>query len=53
MSIDKPGGMHLLSHILAIHLLDARVDVCTLQCLLGQRSLPHHGALFPSHGARR
>ena len=37
--IDKPGGMHLLRHAFATNLLQAGVDVYTLQRLLGHKSI--------------
>lgn len=37
--ITKPGGIHGLHHAIATHLLEAGVDVHTIQRLLGHRSL--------------
>jgi integrase/recombinase XerD len=49
--IVKPGGLHLLRHALATHLLEAGVALHTIQRVMGPTSL--QTTLRYLHGARR
>lgn len=49
--IPKPGGLHFLRHAFATHLLEARVDLHTLQRLMGHTKL--ETTLWYFHVARQ
>jgi site-specific recombinase XerD len=54
--IAKPGGIHGLRHAFATHLVDAGVDLHTVQCLLGHRHIEttsRYLHLTPQRLARR